>query len=232
MKKVAFSDFDGTLAKGYISMEFMDFLHNKGIYSREAYAKQGALFQEHKTGNVSYDRWVEKWALLWAEGLKGREEKEVKNAALEFFKSFEPNIYKSSYELVKLLKGKGYCTVAISVGAMDIIRIAGKRLGFDKIYATEPEKSHGIFTGNLKTRLHLPSGKQEIIAGILHTGKFRQEGSFAFGDSASDAGMLGCAEQAIALNPNKELIDMAKKNSWRTASYKNVINIVRQILQS
>ena len=58
-EKVAFSDFDGTLAKGYISMEFMDFLHNKGIYSREAYAKQGALFQEHKTGNVSYDRWVE-----------------------------------------------------------------------------------------------------------------------------------------------------------------------------
>ena len=51
----------------------------------------------------------------------------MKNAALEFFKSFEPNIYKSSYELVKLLKGKGYCTVAISVGAMDIIRIAGEK---------------------------------------------------------------------------------------------------------
>ena len=62
--------------------------------------------------------------------------------------------------------------------------------------------------------------------------KVQAGGFFAFGDSASDAGTLGCAEHTIALNPNKELIDMAKKNSWRTASYKNVINIVRQILQS
>lgn len=228
MRKIAFLDFDGTLSSGYISMAFLEHMHEKELYAEDKYNEQMELLKQLKAGSLSYDEWCRQWGEVWAEGLKGVSWKESRKEAKTFFNGFKSNIYQSSYRLVKLLKESSYYTVCVSVGASEVIGLAARELGMGKCYSTILRKKKGLYTGEPCTNLHVPGGKVSRIEEILHAEQFSKV--IAIGDSVGDIGMLSLANIAVALNPSKELEAYARNRNWHVFTEDNVMAGISSLL--
>jgi HAD superfamily phosphoserine phosphatase-like hydrolase len=211
-KKIAVFDFDGTLAHGYISMKFLDYLYERKLYLKKSYEDQMKALDGYKNKKISYDKWCELWAIYWAEGLNKQKEIEVKKQAIGFFKNFKKNIYPASFEIINLLKKSKYKTICLSIGAYEVINLGAKELGMHETYSTKCEVQNGIYTGKLSTDLHLPGGKERLLKELLK--KYDKRKSLGFGDSHSDIGFINLLNLKIALNPNEKLKEYAENNKW------------------
>ena len=92
-------------------MAFLDFVHQRGLYTADAYAHQQEILSEYKAKRLPYDRWVEDWGRTWALGLQGQEFTQLSRAAQEFFETFQVNIYPQARPLVEAFKANGFRTV-------------------------------------------------------------------------------------------------------------------------
>lgn len=230
--KIAFCDFDGTLSKGFISMEFLDYVYKQKIYSRQNYEKQIELYIKAKDKKLSYEYWCKRWGEEWAAGLKNQPYNLIKEQAKEFFKQFKANIYDSSYELIKRLRETGYYVITISVGAYDVVNLAASALGMDECYATKLKFKEGTCTGKLATSIHIPGGKEKTIKKIVKEKNVPFENCIALGDSASDMEMFELVKKPIALNPTSELLKLAEQKGIPCFSHENVLERIKNILKT
>ncbi|MBU2590051.1 MAG: HAD-IB family hydrolase [Nanoarchaeota archaeon] len=230
IEKIAFCDFDGTLSQGYISMDFMDYLFKENLYAKESYEKQMQYFKETKTGKLSYDAWCEKWGQEWANGLKGQDSNLIQIKSSEFFHNFKQNIYDSSYGLMNYLKQKGYTLLLISAGAYEVVSLAALELGMYKAYSTKNHIENNIYTGKLKTNIHLLGGKRKKIKNISDTKKIPLENCIAMGDSISDIEMLELVGIPIVLNPSLDLFDFTKEKKWTIFKHNNILEEIKKLL--
>ncbi len=230
IKKIAFCDFDGTLSKGYISMEFLDYVHAQKIYSEQCYEKQMDLYSQVKNKKIGYDYWCDKWGELWAAGLKGQTYDLINKHAQDFFQQFKGNIYASSYQLIKNLKEAGYYVIMASVGAYEVVNIAASTLGMDECYATKLEFKDAICTGKLTTNIHIPGGKEKALNKIIKEKNVPFENCMALGDSASDMEMFELVKTPIALNPTPELFNLVKQKEIPCFTHENILEGIKNFL--
>lgn len=231
MKKTAFCDFDGTLCKKgtYISMDFMDHLYHANMYSNQSYVDQMKYYSQVKNGELDYEKWCELWGIEWAKGLKGNESRLMDLEARDFFHEFKKHIYPSSYFLTGYLAGKGYENMIVSVGAHEVVKLAAKKLGMSKAYSTKCEIKNGIYTGKLRTNIHLPGGKRKKILRIAREKGIDLKKCIAVGDSFSDIEMLELVGLPVAMNPSNDLLEYAKEHKWNIFQH-NTIDGIEKLL--
>lgn len=210
MKGLLVTDFDGTLSKGYISMDFMDYLYLNKLYDKASYEKQQLAIKDYHEKKITYDAWCDVWGIFWAEGMAGQNTTVITEAAGDFFKSFKKNIYSSSYDIISHLK-KNHDILCLSVGASEVISLAANDLGIENSVSTRLDiapASSGKYTGGILTNLHMPGGKE----------KFLRELGFkvyiGLGDSGGDKGFLEMAEVPILLNPSADMKEHAARKGW------------------
>lgn len=231
IQRIAFCDFDGTLSKGYISMDFLDYVYAQKVYSKQSYEEQIRLYSRVKNKEISYERWCDKWGEVWAAGLKNQPYNLINKHAQEFFQQFKQNIYDSSYQLIKELKKAGYYVIAASVGAYEVVSLAASALGMDECFATKLEFKDGVCTGNLATNIHVPGGKEKALDKIVKEKNVSFENCMALGDSASDMEMFELVKTPIALNPTPELLGIIKQKKIPYLNHKNVLKGIKKFLQ-
>ncbi|GEM_PF-2448425 len=207
----ALFDFDGTLSRGFISMDFLDYAHEKGLYSDKEYRHQMDILDKYKQKTMSYDDWVEEWGRSWARGLAGRKQSDLDAAARVFFESFKGNIYPEAQRIIAELRSHGYSNVMVSAGVSETADIAGRELGFDSVIATRCKIVDGVYTGELATSLHTATGKGKMVDELEAA---YGAPTFAFGDSSGDIGMLSRSRHPVCLNPNSELKAVARQKGW------------------
>ncbi|MBU0666274.1 MAG: haloacid dehalogenase-like hydrolase [Nanoarchaeota archaeon] len=230
MRKIAILDFDMTLSSRYITMDFLDYLSRNNLVSKDNYAAQIQVEKEYHAGKVSYDEWCLKFGDLWISGLKGKIENKILLAAESFYKDYKKQIYKSSYELINLLKTHDYHTVVLSTAASEVVNLAVKDLCVDEVFSSTLSKTKGVYDGGVQTDFHLPQGKKELTTQILQ--KYGRKNSFGFGDSSHDVEILSQVDFPVALNPNNELLKIAKMNDWNVFYHTNILSGVKKILDA
>jgi HAD superfamily phosphoserine phosphatase-like hydrolase len=227
--RLAMLDFDITLSKDYSMNLFSNFLYeNKRMMN--LHVQRQAILEKYFSKQMSFDEMSEQLPYLWASSLKDTSVKGLEVLASEFFPILKKEIHDSSYELINLLKANGYYTVIISAAAYEIISLAGQDLGVHETRAMKIGSSYGFYSGRFENNISLPGGKKKEAMPLLRT--YGVKGSFSFGDSKQDLGMMEPVEHAIALNPNKELIDIANEKNWPIMTYENVVPEVEKILKA
>lgn len=222
----AFFDLDGTLSKGFISMDFMDYLYENRAYHPTAYGEQMEILGKYHNGNITYELWCAQWAGLWAKGLEGRTFSEIGYDAEQFFKGFRERIYGFSYDLVSHVKGLGYTPITVSMGAKEVVSLASDVLGMEACFATGADVDEsGRYTGSLSTSLHLPGGKARVVSSFARPGN-----ALAFGDSASDVEMLERVGKPVALNPSDELRGIARRHGWPVLMHTSTRNEMKSAI--
>ncbi|HXH26943.1 MAG TPA: HAD-IB family phosphatase, partial [Candidatus Acidoferrum sp.] len=116
-------------------------------------------------------------------------------------------------------------TVIVTGSPQFIAEAAAEVLGIDQTISTFFAVEQGVFTGKISQRLAYEAEKVVAVRQALP--HFKRRGSFAFGDSEGDAGILGMAEHAICINPSRGLRLLAKKNQWLIANNRTVDSIIQ-----
>ena len=115
--KAVFSDIDGTLSKGFVSVDFIRYLGNLGKLDSQAFCYHEKLMQDYAEKKIKYIDLVPKWAKSMAQCFKGINEKELNFLAEKFFSEWiNEKIYSSTKPLIILLKSRGYKVFLISAG--------------------------------------------------------------------------------------------------------------------
>jgi HAD superfamily phosphoserine phosphatase-like hydrolase len=227
--KAAFLDFDGTLSKSNLSIEFIGYLGGINFFSENIIKGVVDISTKHKNGEMSYDKFCEEWGKLWAAGSEGKSVDEMQQHAKEFFMQFKPNIYASSYALINLLRKEGYRSIILSVGAEEVNKFAANALVVDEMYCTKLEINNSRYTGNIGTMLHLPTGKANILDKLKDRFNFSE--SLAFGDAISDKRMLELVGIPVALNPSSDLKRLAEEKTWHILNHQNVVENVAKLIR-
>jgi HAD superfamily hydrolase (TIGR01490 family) len=140
------------------------------------------------------------------------------------FEHYKDQVYTYTRDLIRSLKAQGYFLMAISGSQQEIVEKLGEYYGFDVVVGTIYEHTPD---GKLGAMLSSPvkgRGKGPILQELIKTHHLTFGGSYAVGDSKSDAAMLELVEHPIAFNPDKALFDIAREHGWpMVVERKNVI---------
>ena len=134
-------------------------------------------------------------------------------AVVAVFGRTSDHVYVYTRDLIADLKKQGYTLIAISGSQEELVKPFADKYGFDIWVGQHYERGdNGYFTGDI-IKTHY--GKDIILRRIIDERELSLKGSIAVGDSKGDVGMLSIVEQPIAFNPDKDLFNAAKHNSWK-----------------
>ncbi|MBP7807418.1 HAD family phosphatase [Candidatus Saccharibacteria bacterium] len=223
MQKFAVFDIDGTLIRWQLYHAVVDRLAKKGLLGEDA---KGQLDQarmhwkrrEHPDAFHYYER-----ALIgvYSQALPLLSTEQFDTAVGEIIQEYKAQVYTYTRDLITELKQQEYMLIAISGSHQELVEQIAKEYGFDIWQGSTYERHEGKFTGEAAIA---STDKKARLQQIITDNKLSLDGSYAVGDSQSDAPMLEMVENPIAFNPDQKLYDLAKEQGWNiVVERKNVI---------
>lgn len=134
-------------------------------------------------------------------------------------KVLKPKIYPDALNAINEFKQNGYLIALITGGVDELVRPLANELNAEA-FAISLETKNGKFTGNIVDKPLTGAAKSEIIKS--HAAKYgiNLEYSYALGDAYGDLEMLECVGNPVAVNPDKRLLEIAKKRGWQVVCWK------------
>lgn len=221
--KLAVFDIDGTIFRSSLIVELVSGLVDKKIFPREVEKEIEKDYLAWVNRKASYVNYIAKVINVYQKNIKGKNEKNVKEAIKEIIKSEKNKVYVFTRELIKKLKEKNYFILAISGSPVYIVEEFSKSLGFDEFYGSVHEIKDGIFTG--RELLDASQNKSRILLDFIKENKnFKLSSTIGVGDSEMDISFLELVAKQIAFNPDFKLASYAKKRNWKIiVERKNVV---------
>jgi HAD superfamily hydrolase (TIGR01490 family) len=223
MQKFAVFDIDGTLIRWQLYHSLIDKL-----------AKQGQLGQN--TSEIIHDarmRWKRRESTnsfsdyekllveIYENGIEKLNPADVDKMVVSVIEQYKEQTYTFTRDLIKDLKQKGYLLFAISGSQTELVKKLAELYEFDDYLGTSYERKGGKFTGR---KLFPAADKGVALKSLVEKHSVTLDGSYAVGDSKSDASMMNLVENPIAFNPDQELFNIASQNHWPVViERKNVV---------
>lgn len=225
-KKIVFSDIDGTLSKGFVTAEFLRWLNKKHpeLINEDGFLEHERLLDLYANKKIKYLDLVPKWSKSVAYSLRRKEEKKIKQKAKQFFNIWKKkSIYPSTYELVKLMKKNNYLFVLVTGGWEYFAELIAKEIGADDFVGMKIKENDGLFRHVFLNNVRTEQGKSIEIKKLIRKYKSRKDFCIGLGDSTQDLAIFRNAKKIVALNPNDELLRLARKNDWYISNHKEII---------
>ena len=222
----AFFDLDGTLIKGLVLTNFIDFLAKKGKFNPYWHKRALALTQRYREGKVSYGEMALLKPEYFARGLNGRKQAEINRLAEDFMAGYFKNLYPFSERLIRLMKSRGMKTYAISGSSIETVRLF-KELGFDEVHGTRVKVENGLYRPTIETNMALGRIKKRLIDRIAARDKINLAKSHAFGDTKHDIPLFEKVAFPHPVNPNQALREEAAKRGWKILSGEELIELIK-----
>lgn len=133
-----------------------------------------------------------------------------------FFKS---RIYADAVKQIQWHREQGHKIVLVTGGADFVVKPLADWTGADLI-AGRLEEMDGKFTGRLIGEPLIGDGKAKAVLAYADEHKIDLTKSYAYGDSKSDAPMLACVGNPVAVNPDRRLRQIAIKRGWKIVQWR------------
>lgn len=213
-KKLAVFDIDGTVFRSSLLIEITEALINEGVFPKKARRIYGASYRAWVERRGTYEDYLAKVILAFDKYLRGVSQKVFLQIAQKVVAFHKNRVYRFTRDLIKKLKERGYCLIAISGSPLELVENFAKNIGFSFVYGREREcDEKGFFTGRVKNEEIIES-KEKILKDFLKKNGFSLKNSIGVGDTESDIGFLKMVARPIAFNPNKKLFLYAKRHHW------------------
>ncbi len=117
----------------------------------------------------------------------------------------------------------------VSASPEEIVAPLAQYLGADEAIATRAVlDEHGRYTGDVELYCYGPE-KARILEDISVRDGIDLSASFAYSDSATDAPMLRAVGHAVAVNPDRELVRLARENGWEIVHFSNRVPLRERV---
>ncbi|HEX6116774.1 MAG TPA: HAD-IB family hydrolase [Solirubrobacterales bacterium] len=218
----AFFDLDKTLMAGSSGMHFARAAARTGMISRRQVARWGADHVRYRLRGATDD---ETDALLAQikELLSGTRERDIAWMAPEVLAGIIPRIYPRMLDEVRSHQEAGRPVFIVSAAGNELVSMLAFVLAMDggigTAYAVDED---GMMTGELDGPFMYGEGKVTAIERFADEHDIDLSASYAYSDSVSDLPMLRRVGNAVVVNPDRPLAEIAKAEGWRVMRFEKL----------
>jgi HAD superfamily hydrolase (TIGR01490 family) len=207
-------DLDHTLLSGDSDVLWCDFLMDRGLLDRAAFAPRNAdMAARYRAGAVG----AQEFADFYVGTLAGKTAAQWEDLRQEFLVTqVIPRVPAAALELVQRHQHAGDLVVMTTATNRFITELTAAHFGIEHLLATEPEVANGVFSGRCCGTLNMRAGKVERLHGWLaaRAGRLDQFDSTAYSDSINDLALLEAVDEPVAVDPDSRLALVARERGW------------------
>ena len=131
----------------------------------------------------------------------------------------EPIVYDEALQLMRHHREAGHLVVLISASPEEVVAPLGSYLGADVVVATRARlDEHGRYSGELEFYSYGPA-KAQAMVDLAEERALDLAASFAYSDSITDVPMLDAVGHAVAVNPDRGLLRIARQRDWEVRRF-------------
>jgi len=230
--EAAFFDLDKTVIARSSTLAFGRPLMKEGMISRALIVK--ALYAQLVYHLVGADEAkMEKMRVALLELTKGWEKDKIQSLVRETLTDIiDPVIYDEALELIAHHRAAGRRVYIVSSSGEELVRPLAEHLGVPHFIATRAKvDDEGKYTGELDFYCY---GDNKAIAIREHAERYGIDlsNSYAYSDSATDLPMLEAVGHPHAVNPDKELRQIATEREWPILEFMRPVSLRSRIVSS
>ena len=224
-KAAAFFDLDKTIIAKSSTLAFIRPLHEAGLLKRRTMLKAAAAQAIYRTMGADQqqlDR-VRDQLMALTKGWKASRVRQLVQEAVD--EIISPIVYAEALVLMDDHRREGREVVIVSSAPEEVVRPMARYLGVDNVIATRSTvDEEGRYAGELAFYATGP-GKAEEIGGLARQWNLDLEQCFAYSDSATDLPMLEAVGHPVAVNPDRELRDLAEERGWPVVEFARPVTL-------
>jgi HAD superfamily hydrolase (TIGR01490 family) len=218
----AFFDLDKTLMAGSSGMVFARVANQRGFVPRGQLAKWGWDHLRYRLRGSSDEQTnavLDVAKKVFAE----IPERDVERMAPAVLAGILPRIYPQMLDEVHRHQDDGRATFIVSAAGNDLVKALAAVLGMEGGIGTAwAVGSDGKFTGEMDGPFVYGEGKVEAMQRFAEKHDIDMGASYAYSDSASDLPMLRSVGNAVVVNPDADLLEIAHGEGWRVMRFEKL----------
>jgi HAD superfamily hydrolase (TIGR01490 family) len=221
-KAAAFFDLDKTLMAGSSGMVFARVANQRGFVARKQLAKWGWDHLRYRLRGSSDEQTnavLEVAKRVFAQ----IPERDVERMAPAVLAGILPRIYPQMLDEVHRHQDEGRATFIVSAAGNDLVKALAAVLGMEGGIGTSwAVGSDGKYTGEMDGPFVYGKGKVEAMRRFSERHDIDMDASYAYSDSVSDLPMLRSVGQAVVVNPDSHLLEIARQEGWQVMRFERL----------
>jgi HAD superfamily hydrolase (TIGR01490 family) len=213
---VAFFDLDNTLVKGSSMFYFAKHLVKQGFFTKRELAKFAtaqARFIRTRTEDKRIQEIITEKALKLVAGREQTELTQLCESSLA--DSLGEALYPEVLASLRWHQDRGQQTWIVTASPIEIASGIASRLNMTGALGTIAEIEDGRYTGKLRSGVLHGKNKSKAVIKLSDSMGINLDHAYAYSDSLNDLPLLSAVGTPIVVNPNKELLRIARKNDWQ-----------------
>ena len=204
-------DMDHTVIDNDCDVSWKQFLVAKKIAPDDAIQKADYFYQQYRNNQLELTTYL---AFQLYE-FRGKTKNEMQELAAEHFHTIvKPRIFPAATDYIRDLQDKDYTTAICTSTNSVIAAPLALHLNIPYLLATEPELENSFYTGQISGPYAGGEGKVQKANKLCQTLTASFKDVAYYGDSLSDVPLLKKVGQPIAVNPDENLLAIAKEKTW------------------
>jgi HAD superfamily hydrolase (TIGR01490 family) len=152
-----------------------------------------------------------------AADLQGTRVVDLERLAVDVLAGVLPRVYPQMLAIAHEHQDAGRRVFIVTAAAQELAELLARVMAFDGAIGSQmSEIVDGVFTGRPTGLFIYGAGKAQAIRELAAREGIDLEASWAYSDSQSDLPMLQCVGHAVAVNPDGQLRDIARREGWDT----------------
>src|ERR671933_2625156 len=226
MPGAAFFDLDETLMEGSSAIHFGKAAYRSGLVSRRQLAKDAwANIQFRLRGSTD-----ETTQALWdriLESIAGTRVVDLARLAPQILAGVLPRLYPRMLEVAWGHQDAGRPVYIVTAASQELSEMLAHVLSFDGGIGVRSEIRDGVYTGRPDGPFTYREGKAQAIRDVAARADLDLDASYAYSDSESDLPMLRAVGHPVAVNPDAELLRVARAEGWEVMRFDKLARRLR-----
>ena len=218
-RPAAFFDLDRTLLRRSSALALAGPFRERGLISRTDLVKAAVWQVRFAAHGASAEavRAAAEDGLGVLRGMRPEELRELVDTALE--PVLRPLVYPEAVELARAHQERGEPVYIVSAALQEIVDALAADLGFDGAIGTITEVEDGVYTGRSVRSCHA-AAKAAALHEVADVDGIDLASSTAYSDSHTDLPFLEAVGNPVAVNPDRELLGIARARGWPVVDFR------------
>ena len=214
---IALFDLDNTLIKGDSDYQWGNYLVENNYVDPVSYSEKNEnYFDQYRKGTLC----AKEFAEFSYEPLTNYDYNTLISIRQKFFEEkIKPLILPKAIDLVRFHKEKKDILAIVTATNSFISKVSADYFEIKNLLASEPEFINNKFTGKLLGDPCFQEGKVKKVKEWMKLNNYNNyDDIYFYTDSHNDIQLLEYCTKPIAVDPDKILEDLSKKNNWQIIS--------------
>jgi HAD superfamily hydrolase (TIGR01490 family) len=225
-RAAAFFDLDKTLIEGSSAIHFARASYHAGLMSRRQLARDLWANLRFRLKGAS-DEATEALRDRVLASIAGRRVLDLRRLTPEILAGILPRVYPKMLEVAYGHQDAGRPVFIVTAASQEMADLLAEVLVFDGAIGMRSEVRDGVYTGRPAGPFTYREGKAQAIREVARERGLELATSFAYSDSHSDLPMLRCVGHPVAVNPDSELLRVARAEGWEVLHFDKLHRRVR-----